>query len=251
MSIGYEIRGTKLVEIPYLNEGLVNQSNTDDVLIVGERIATEGILQTVLDRDFKKCVCTDIMPMGKNSTLEKIIDKDSRVSFIQKDFIEFDEDLKYDYIICINVLEHFGMNFSDFSGFSGALAGDDYVRWNHDLRALKKMILLLKNKPTSKIIITVPAGAPVLSGDTTFGQVDGNLMPKLRRYDNFRIDMIKKIIDEDDIINNFEDKYYYSENFVEWFESDATMLNPKHLHLQNSYSPNMIWAFTLTIGENK
>ena len=37
----------------------------------------------------------------------------------------------------------------------------DYIRWNHDLRAIEKMIKLLSKD--GKIIITVPAGQPILS----------------------------------------------------------------------------------------
>ena len=93
----FEIKGTKLVEIPYLERELEKQVNTDKILIVGERIATEGILQAVLKRPFDSCLCTDIMPMGANSTLEYIISTDNRVSFIQQDFIEADEEIKYKY----------------------------------------------------------------------------------------------------------------------------------------------------------
>jgi len=239
----FVIIGTKLIEIPYLEFKLSDQSSSDNVLIVGERVATEGILQAVLKKDFNSCLCTDIMPMGVDSTLEKIIKRDSRVSFLQEDFIELDEKQEYDYIICINVLEHFGMNFQEFHGFSGALAGDDYIRWNHDLRAIQKMITLLNDNPKSKIIITVPAGPPVLSGDTTFGENDGNKMPKLRRYDEPRINLIKDMLKESNI--NIEEKYYYSKDLEEWFESDYTIIQPQYLHLQNSYTPNMIWAFTL------
>ena len=238
-----EIKGTKLVEIPYLEDKLSGQVSSDNVLIVGERVAHEGILQAVLKKDFNSCLCTDIMPMGVDSTLEKIIKRDNRVSFLQEDFIEMDEQQKYDYIICINVLEHFGMNFEEFPGFSGALAGDDYIRWNHDLRAIHKMITLLNNNPKSKIIITVPAGPPILSGDTTFGESNGNKMPKLRRYDEPRINLIKDMLKESNI--NIEEKYYYSSDFKEWFESDHTILHPQYLHLQNVSTPNMIWAFTL------
>jgi hypothetical protein len=46
----FEIKGTKLVEIPYLERELSEQKESDKVLIVGERIATEGILKSVLKR---------------------------------------------------------------------------------------------------------------------------------------------------------------------------------------------------------
>jgi hypothetical protein len=235
----FEIKGTKLVEIPYLEKELSKQKQSDKILIVGERIATEGILQAVLKRPFESCLCTDIMPMGINSTLEKIIASDNRVTFVQQDFILAEEDTKYDYIICINVLEHFGMNFAEFSGFAGEYAGDDYIRWNHDLRAIEKMIKLLNKNNDSKIIITVPAGQPILSGDIN----PGNKMPFLRRYDESRI----KLIEEIAIKNNFkiENKFFYSENFQDWFESDISITSPQYTQINNPYSPNIIWGFSL------
>lgn len=235
-----EIKGTKLVEIPYLQSELSNQIETDNILIVGERIATEGILQTVLKRPFANCLCTDIMPIGSQSILEKIINTDSRVSFVQQDFIEAPEDKKYDYIICINVLEHFGMNFSEFHGFSGELASDDYIRWNHDLRAIQKMIKLLSDNPLAKIIITVPAGQPILSGDINMG----NKMPFLRRYDFIRISLIKELINS--MNAKITDKLFCTENFTEWFESDISITEGKYIFANNFSTPNMIWAFTIT-----
>lgn len=239
MNFEFEIKGTKLVEIPYLEEALSEQKETDSILIVGERIATEGILQAVLKRPFKNCLCTDIMEMGQGSTLDKIISRDARVSFIQKDFIEFDESTQYDYIICINVLEHFGMNFAEFSGFAGEYAGDDYIRWNHDLRAIEKMITLISKSPNSKIIITVPAGQPILSGDIN----PGNKMPFLRRYDSTRINTIEQIVKKHKM--NVVNTYYYSDNFNDWYESDISITEPNYAQASNPYSPNIIWAFTI------
>ena len=233
----FEIKGTKLVEIPYLERELSEQKESDKVLIVGERIATEGILQAVLKRPFESCLCTDIMPMGPGSTLERIIDGDSRVSFVQQDFILAEEETKYDYIICINVLEHFGMNFAEFSGFAGEYAGDDYIRWNHDLRAIEKMITVL-NKD-GKIIITVPAGQPILSGDIN----PGNKMPFLRRYDEMRINLIIDLANKNGM--SIENTFFYSENFNDWFESDKVITTPQYSQANNPYTPNMIWAFTM------
>jgi hypothetical protein len=235
----FEIKGTKLVEIPYLENELSEQIETNKVLIVGERIATEGILQAVLKRPFTSCLCTDIMPMGPGSTLERIIDADNRVSFVQQDFILAEEETKYDYIICINVLEHFGMNFAEFSGFAGEYAGDDYIRWNHDLRAIEKMIKLLKKDSKSKIIITVPAGQPIMSGDIN----PGNKMPFLRRYDVERIKLIEQIAHKNNM--SIENTFYYSENFNDWYESDISITEPKYSQAHNPYTPNMIWAFTM------
>lgn len=239
MDDGYEIKGTKIAEIAYLYDKLADQSDYDNVLLVGERIATEGILQTVLQRPFNQCVCTDIMPMGTDSTLHKHIQQDERITFVQGDFIEFDETKKYEFIACINVLEHFGMNFAEFSGFSGALAGDDYIRWNHDLRAIQKMITLLSDNPKSKIVITVPVGQPICSGDIN----PSNRMPFLRRYDDLRINLIETLVRDLNI--QIESKYYFSENFVDWYETDVSIAQPEKFKHTNPYSPNVIWAFTL------
>jgi hypothetical protein len=239
MNDEFEIKGGKLVELPYLEKELSNQTKTDSILIVGEHVATEGVLQTVLKRDFSECICTDIQAVGKGSTLEKIIERDSRVSFIQQDFVEAAEDKKYDYIVCINVLEHFGMNFEKFHGFSGALAGDDYIRWNHDLRAIQKMVALLNDNPDAKIIVTVPGGQPVLTGDIN----PGNRMPFLRRYDILRINLIEEMLDSMKV--SLSSTFYYSENFVEWFQGDISITSPYYAHANNAFSPNMIWAFTI------
>lgn len=239
MDLGFEIKGTKLVEIPFLEKELDLQNQDSDILIVGERIATEGILQAVLKRPFNNCVCTDIMPMGVDSTLDKIISSDRRVEFKQLDFIEFDESKKFNYIICINVLEHFGMNFAEFSGFSGEYAGDDYIRWNHDLRAIEKMIRLLDTDKDSKVIITVPGGAPILMGDIN----PGNKMPFLRRYDYTRIQLVSEVINKNKM--TISNTFYYSENFNDWYETDISITSPTYLQSNNPYTPNIIWAFTL------
>jgi len=178
--------------------------------------------------------------MGKGSTLEKILDRDKRVSFIQQDFILSEEETKYDYIICINVLEHFGMNFNEFSGFAGDYAGDDYIRWNHDLRAIEKMITVLNKNQRSKIIITVPAGQPIMSGDIN----PGNKMPFLRRYDQVRIGIIEDIVKKYGFV--IENTFYYSDNFNDWFESDISVTTNQYASASNPYTPNIIWAFTLS-----
>lgn len=235
-----EVIGSKIAEIFYLKNHLEKQTSSDDVLLVGERIATEGILQTVLERPFNSCVCTDIMPMGAGSPLDNLIRTDNRISFVQGDFIEFDETKKYQYIACINVLEHFGMNFAEFSGFSGVLAGDDYIRWNHDLRAIEKMIKLLSDDEDAKIIITVPAGQPICSGDLN----PGNRMPFLRRYDVARIDLIEQLVKYLNV--DMKSTYYYSENFTDWYETDSSITRPESFSATNPFSPNAIWAFTIT-----
>lgn len=237
MSEEYQIRGMKLVEIPFLSRILENQSAKDDILVIGERVGTEGIIQTVIARDFNECVCTDIMPLGE--TLEKITNRDNRVKFVQQDFVDMPEERLFDFIVCINVLEHFGMNFSEFPGFSNPL-GDDYIRWNHDLRAIQKMIKLLKNKEGAKIIITVPAGSPILSGDIN----EGNKMPFLRRYDFNRIELIHDMVDHFEM--NIESMYFYSQDLNEWFLTDKQITKAEHFRENNPFTPNIIWGFVLT-----
>jgi hypothetical protein len=129
------------------------------------------------------------------------------------------------------------MNFAEFSGFAGEYAGDDYIRWNHDLRAIEKMITLL-NKD-GKVIITVPAGQPILSGDIN----PGNKMPFLRRYDDMRIKLIEQMVNKNGM--KIENTFFYSENFNDWFESDSVITTPQYSQANNPYTPNMIWAFTL------
>jgi hypothetical protein len=129
------------------------------------------------------------------------------------------------------------MNFAEFSGFAGEYAGDDYIRWNHDLRAIEKMIKVL-NKD-GKIIITVPAGQPILSGDIN----PGNKMPFLRRYDEMRINLIMDLANKNGM--EIQNTFFYSENFNDWFESDKVITTPQYSQANNPYTPNMIWAFTM------
>jgi hypothetical protein len=131
------------------------------------------------------------------------------------------------------------MNFAEFHGFSGVLAGDDYIRWNHDLRAIQKMVKLLSDNPNAKVIITVPAGQPILTGDIN----PGNKMPFLRRYDSVRISLIKEMLESMNLI--LSNTFFYSENFNDWFESDISITEPKYSQANNPYTPNMIWAFTI------
>ena len=88
---GYEIKGSKLVEIPYLELQLRDQTKNDNILIVGERSATEGILQAVMKREYKSIRCTDIMEKVPNSPLDLAIQNNNNISFNQQDFIKYDE----------------------------------------------------------------------------------------------------------------------------------------------------------------
>ena len=230
-----EIKGTKLVEIPYLDSELSELNK--NVLVVGERIGNEGIIETIFAKT-KTVTCTDMMEMQPNSILTNIIDKNPTIKFLQKDFLTFDESVKFDYIVCINVLEHFGMNFSKKPMFTDStVTDDDIIKWNCDLKAIMKMIKLMSDK--AKIIITVPCGNPIFSGDCD----EDTTLPFLRRYDFLRIQKIKTLV------NNcgckLKETFYYSENFTEWFETEINVSHLQNSKMHNPFTPNVIWAFTI------
>ena len=232
-----ELKGTKLVEIPYLAQELSETGKK--VLIIGERIGNEGIVETIFEKT-QDILCTDIMELRADSILEGIIKETPTVRFIQGDFITFDETVKYDYIVCINVLEHFGMNFTKRPMFTdNKICEEDHViKWNYDMKAIDKMVKLLA--PTGKIIITVPCGNPVLSGDCD----PVTTMPFLRRYDYLRIGKIKELIEN--LKCKLTESFYYSQNFVDWMEAEIEISHPQNIGLHNPFSPNVIWAFTIT-----
>lgn len=234
-----QIKGSKLVEIPFLDGELSEDSK--NTLIIGERVGNEGIIETVV-RKQSPIVCTDIMEMQENSILDNIIKNNKNVSFIQGDFLNFSETVKYHYICCINVLEHFGMNFHDKKMFSSKNDDydDDVIKWNYDIKALLKMINLLSNHSTAKIIITVPCGPPIFTGDTS----TETTLPFLRRYDSLRIEKIKTLTSGMGL--KLMEKYYISEDFSNWFQCGSEVSRPTYFQRQNPFSPNSIWAFTLT-----
>jgi hypothetical protein len=231
-----EIKGTKLVELPYLDTQMSNPNK--NVLIIGERIGNEGIIETIIEKT-KTITCTDIMPMKENSILSDIISTTPTVKFLQQDFLSFDESVKFDYIVCINVLEHFGMNFSKKPMFTDTtITDDDIIKWNYDLKAITKMIKLL-NEKGSRIIITVPCGNPIFSGDCD----EDTTLPFLRRYDYSRIQKIKTLVTNCGC--EITDAFYYSENFNDWFEPSIDISHPSNTNMHNAFSPNAMWAFTI------
>lgn len=231
-----EIKGTKLVEIPYLDQEMSEPNKK--VLIVGERIGNEGIVETIYAKT-KNITCTDIMDIKSPSILEDIIKECPTVTFQKNDFLFFDESVQFDYIVCINVLEHFGMNFNKKPMFSGPeVLEDDVIRWNYDMKALTKMIKLLA--PTGKIIITVPCGPPVMSGDTN----PESSTPFLRRYDLLRITKVKELVSK--LNCKVVETFFYSQNFENWLTADIEISDPVHFSIHNPFSPNVIWAFTVT-----
>ena len=102
------------------------------------------------------------------------------------------------------------------------------------------MIKLLNKNPRAKIIITVPCGPPILGGDLNHS----NKMPMLRRYDDTRINLIKQMISETNM--QLHEKFYITEDFTTWYETDSSISTQQFFQMQNPYTPNAIWAFTIS-----
>ena len=226
------LKGTKLVEVPYFTSQINNINK--DILIIGEcKGGTEGISESLLEMGCNNVTTTDILESLPDSWLKQ----NTKWNHIKTDFIKFDENNKYDYIIAISVFEHFGM-FWEGKAYDINSEIEDIVLWNHDIQGILKACKLLKNKE-SKLIITLPIGPYMNYQETGY--------PFLRYYDLQRQNLVKnKIINEGYNIDN--EKFYLSTNFEEWFETDIN-INSLDSYKQycNSYTPNMIWGITIKI----
>jgi hypothetical protein len=224
-----ELKGTKLVEVPYFADQLID--DTKSILIIGEcQGGIEGVSETILQKGFINVSTTDIMPSEPNCWLRT----NTTWNHIQCDFIEFDETLKFDYIISISVFEHFGFWFAG-NRMANGLAEDDTCKWNHDIRGILKSCKLLKD-PDSKVIITLPAG-PYMNYETS-GE------PFLRYYDLQRQNLIKKELNNNGYhITN--ERFFFSEDFNKWEEMSSEINDPKYYPYYNIYSPNVIWGLTI------
>jgi hypothetical protein len=227
-----QLKGTKLVEVPYF----VNQIKDKDksVLVVGEcKGGTEGVSESLLELGCTNVTTTDILEALPDSWLRQ----NTNWAHIQTDFIKFDENKKFDYIISISVFEHFGM-FWEGKAYDIESDLEDLILWNHDIQGILKACRLLKDKD-SKLIITLPIGPYMNYQETGY--------PFLRYYDYQRQNFIKNKIKE----NNFqvaEEKFYLSNDFVEWFEADVNINSPEsYKQYCNPYTPNMIWGVTIKL----
>ena len=224
-----KLKGSKIVEVPYFADQLIN--NSKKTLIIGERFGgEEGISETVHKLDFNNVTTTDILESPSDSWLKK----NTSWEHIQCDFIEFNESLKYDYIISISVFEHFGFWFAGDRMVNGMLEEDE-CRWNHDIRGINKACKLLKDK-NSKLIITLPAG-PYMNYEKT-GE------PFLRYYDWNRQVLIKNALK----LNGYyisSESFYHSDDFVEWEEVSPEINHPQYYSHYNPHSPNVIWGLTI------
>lgn len=225
-----ELKGTKKVEIPYfLNQ--IEQGTGESILIVGEVVAADQISKSLISKKCSNVTTTDIRERPINGWLNTNTNWDH----ITQDFIEFDTNIKFDIIISVSIFEHFGLFWDKKSMFNNKDGIVDLVRWDHDIRGIEKSCMLLKDK-NSKVIVTLPAGPYMNYNDEGY--------PILRYYNKQRQNIVKKSVDE--LGCRFTDeKFYYTENFENWSESDPEINEPRFYQLYNPYTPNVIWAFTI------
>jgi hypothetical protein len=224
-----KLSGTKIVEVPYFIDQIDDIKKS--ILIVGERHGGEGVSETLFGLGARNVTTTDIVSVQKDSWLDL---NGKEWKHVEADFIQYDENLKYDYIIAVSVFEHFGFWFSGNKMASGVYE-EDVCRWNHDIKGILKGCKLLKDE-RSKFIITLPAG-PYMNYEKT-GE------PFLRSYDHRRQSILKnEVVSRGYSIA--DEKFYYSADFLEWYESDNTINDPKNYNLYSAFTPNVIWAFTI------
>jgi hypothetical protein len=223
------LQGTKIVEVPYFANQLLD--NTKSVLIIGEcQGGIEGISETIHEKGFINVNTTDIMP----SKPEYWLRKNTNWEHIQCDFIEFNENNKYDFIISISVFEHFGFWFAG-NRMANGLAEDDTCRWNHDILGINKACKLLQDNE-SKLIITLPAG-PYMNYEES-GE------PFLRYYDKRRQNIIKQELQRNGYFIS-DEKFFFSNDFTNWEEMSSEINDPKYYSYYNIHTPNVIWGLTI------
>jgi|TARA_R110002074_G_scaffold12085_3_gene44615 hypothetical protein len=143
-------RGCKLVELPMLSHFLGEEEA--DLLIIGERGSEDGVLATALAHDniSKPVHCIDIQNMDDDLVLygkQKV--REGEMKFFHEDLFKWEPPKLYDYVACINVLEHFG--FED---------GGKCLIKDYDFDGLRKMLSICNKKA----IFTIPYD-PFLIGE--------------------------------------------------------------------------------------
>jgi hypothetical protein len=223
------LKGTKIVEVPYFANQLID--TTKSVLVIGEcQGGIEGVSETIHEKGFSNVSTTDIMPSEPSCWLRT----NTSWNHIQCDFIEFDETLKFDYIVSISVFEHFGFWFAG-NRMANGLAEDDTCRWNHDILGINKACKLLKDND-SKLIITLPAG-PYMNYEES-GE------PFLRYYDQRRQNIIKMELERNGYYISNE-RFFLSQDFENWEEMSSEINDPKYYSYYNIHTPNVIWGLTI------
>jgi hypothetical protein len=230
-------KGTKIVENDYLESSIKEFKHGElDILVIGECEGEENVIQTVIKcNKHKEIQCVDILPLQPNSSLEKIINTNQTVKFTQTDFVKNKLEKKYDIIVCISVLEHFGMRWNGVKMFDKLDSGEDDILWNYDLVGLLKMGELLKDK-NSKAIITLPVGPYMNYLD--------NGLPFLRYYNSKRIDIFNEVCISNNLSIN-DEIFYYTSDFQNFEKVSKDIATPEYNGYINNYTPNCIWAFNL------
>ena len=224
------LKGTKIVEVPYFLNQLINIDK--EVLIIGEcKGGEEGVSESIHSSGFKNVTTTDILDSLPDSWLRKNTDW----RHIKTDFIKFNEDLRYDFIISISVFEHFGM-FWEGKAYDIDSTLEDIILWNHDIEGILKACRLLRDKE-SKLIVTLPIGPYMNYQESGY--------PFLRYYDKQRQDLIKRKLSESNCFLSNE-SFFISENFADWYETDSNINSIESYNKYcNSYTPNIIWGITI------
>jgi len=236
------VKGSKIAELSYMYNILAsdNRKSNKNVLVVGEREGREGVTlytSETLDLNVDNLDCIDISDLEPNSYLSDLVDSKLNVNFINGDLVAYEPDNNYDYVICISVLEHFGMKYGNHNMFGAddtfEIMNDDFIRWNHDLRGILKMSSLL-NDDASRVIITIPTGG--------YMNYDENGFPFLRYYNRQRRDIIQTLLQENEY-NIYDEKFYISNDFVNWDETNVGSMSEQNYRHMNPYSPNGLWCF--------
>jgi hypothetical protein len=227
-----DLKGTKIVEVPYFIDQIIDINK--DILIIGEcKGGNEGVSESILELGCKNVTTTDILDSLPNSWLRQ----NTNWPHIKTDFIKFDEEKKFDYIISISVFEHFGM-FWEGKAYDIDSNLEDIILWNHDIQGILKACKLLKDK-NSKLVITLPVGPYMNYQETGY--------PFLRYYDQQRQNLIKNKLTENGFIVDNE-KFFLSNDFYEWFETDFNInYFENYKQYCNPYTPNIIWGLTIKL----
>lgn len=163
--------GLKNLELNFLYNNLTDGS----AICIGEggEGGHEGVSATVV---YKKCspiTCVDLFEPEEGSFVFEQ-EKKQILKFVKKDFTQYNTTKKYDNVVCINVLEHFG--------FAGEK--EKAVDLNYDIKAVENMAEISNNR----IIITVPYGyTPFIDNPSYKGG---------RCYTPERVDAIFQILNE-------------------------------------------------------
>lgn len=235
----FDIKGSKPAELGFLHQCIKHTNKK--TLIIGEHDGSEGISFTV-HQYTSDILCIDLKDLIKKdgSPLYELMKRDPNVKFEKIDLLHLNEDIKYDYIICINVLEHFGFLFENNLDEITHKEPINII-WNYDILAFRKIFKLLNNSE-SVAIFSLPVGQPIM-----FGDCHENGIPFGRRYDKRRITTIRNLV----ISNGFlieNENFIYSNDMKNWSVINEDILKPEHIAAFNPFVCNCYWLFTVRLN---